>query len=739
MTQRHLGHYQSLTRLIKLEEDDDKPNPAIARAKKILQAHFLIISTAVKFGISLTRWQNVVNSMIEKEPGNPKIHRLRVIHLYEADYNLTLGIFWARKLVPIAEKQRLFNSSCYGSRPGLSAIDPVLLEELQVSVSYLSRTNQVTFHNDATSCYDRIIIALANLVARRFGLPEEIARLHGTTLQEMKYYVSTALGISDNHYTHSSASPVYGTGQGSCASPSVWLQICSILFDCHNQRSYGANYSSPAGDIQFKTSMTGFVDDTKGQTNDMAPTPIPLAQLIARMQADAQLWGDLLHVTGGALEIPKCNYYVMEWKFQPCGCPELNQDVNTVLHIENGDRSARVTLTNDAVTVAHKTLGTWKSAARDQVKQAAVLEDKSNEYARTVMASPLTRVDNWTAYHSIYLPRMTFVLPTSYLTEKRLKKIEQRAVAATLCKGGFVTTFPRAVANGPHLYGGIAMHPIKYEQLVEQTKTVLKHLRCPGESNDMLRIALAWAQLETGMGFSLLDSPDKYVPHLDCQWLQSIRTGLSSIDARIEQYKPEVYLPRRIDDSHIMDAICDSQLFNDKQVCRINACRLFLQVTLASDIITPCGKRILKNYYKGTTTSRPNYPTVQYPRQNFPDKTSWALWRKGLHLVYLRADKHTIRTPLGNWYPAEPYHHKWLWNYGQDALYFQPQEGIPMGYREQSFARRHFQFSDEGVEVTGTPSDSFPVEISKTILKRSNTVSDNCLRVSDSCLPTSRS
>ncbi len=61
----------------------------------------------------------------------------------------------------------------------MSAIDPVFLEELQVSISYLSRTNQVTFHNDATSCYDRIIIALAKLVARQFGMPEEIARLHG--------------------------------------------------------------------------------------------------------------------------------------------------------------------------------------------------------------------------------------------------------------------------------------------------------------------------------------------------------------------------------------------------------------------------------------------------------------------------------------------------------------------------------------------------------------------------------
>ncbi len=147
--------------------------------------------------------------MIEKEPGNHKIHHLRVTHLYEADYNLTLGVFWAQKLIKLAEKQRLFNPSCYGSWPGLSSIDPVFLEELQVSISYLSQTNQVTFHNNATLCYDRIILALANFVARRFGMPETIAKLHGATLKEMRYYVSTAMGISDDHYQHSANSPVY--------------------------------------------------------------------------------------------------------------------------------------------------------------------------------------------------------------------------------------------------------------------------------------------------------------------------------------------------------------------------------------------------------------------------------------------------------------------------------------------------------------------------------------------------
>jgi hypothetical protein len=205
--------------------------------------------------------------------------------------------------------------------------------------------------------------------------------------------------------------------------------------------------------------MTGFVDDTKGQTNNQtSDQPMPLQQQIFRMQADAQLWGNLLHILGGALEIPKCNYYVMQWKFKPSGTPELAKDFNTVLHLKNGDQTVIVTLTNNSITVAHKTLG--------QIKQAAILQDKSNKYARTSMASPITQANNWMAYHAIYLPRMTFVLPTSYSSEQRLQNIEKRAIAATLCKGGFVPTFSRHVAFGPHRYRGIAMQPLIIKQLI---------------------------------------------------------------------------------------------------------------------------------------------------------------------------------------------------------------------------------------------------------------------------------
>jgi hypothetical protein len=148
----------------------------------------------------------------------------------------------------------------------------------------------------------------------------------------MRYHISTAIGILEDSYKHSAESPVYGTGQGSCMPPSVWQQICSILFDCHHQQSCGANYCSPNGNITFKASMIGFVDDTKGQINNLtSPEPMALQQLIARMQWDAQLGGDILQVSGGAFKISKCNYYIIQWKFKPSGIPTLATNVNTTL------------------------------------------------------------------------------------------------------------------------------------------------------------------------------------------------------------------------------------------------------------------------------------------------------------------------------------------------------------------------------------------------------------------------
>ena len=59
--------------------------------------------------------------MIFKEAGNYKIHRLRVIHLFEADFNLILATKW-RNLIAHADQRQLLHQGQYGGRPGCEAV-----------------------------------------------------------------------------------------------------------------------------------------------------------------------------------------------------------------------------------------------------------------------------------------------------------------------------------------------------------------------------------------------------------------------------------------------------------------------------------------------------------------------------------------------------------------------------------------------------------------------------------------
>ena len=89
--------------------------------------------------------------MIFKETGNYKIHRLRVIHIYEADFNLLLAVKW-RQLIQSADLHGLINEGLFGGRPGCEAQSLTFLEELKYDVSIITRRTLFHFDNDATSC-----------------------------------------------------------------------------------------------------------------------------------------------------------------------------------------------------------------------------------------------------------------------------------------------------------------------------------------------------------------------------------------------------------------------------------------------------------------------------------------------------------------------------------------------------------------------------------------------------------
>jgi hypothetical protein len=185
--------------------------------------------------------------MIEKQPGCSRINKLPVIHLYKADYNLMLKILWARRLVWHVHNLDKINEWQAGSWPGCNAIDVVIQKEMKYLYATLTSTGLATMDNDAKSCCDRIICNLAMIVSQYYGIPKEAASTQAITPQQMCFRIRTALGDSKQPYKHSTLTPIHGTGQGSCASPEIWLLVRSLLMDCLSQIGSGMTIQDVVG------------------------------------------------------------------------------------------------------------------------------------------------------------------------------------------------------------------------------------------------------------------------------------------------------------------------------------------------------------------------------------------------------------------------------------------------------------------------------------------------------------
>jgi hypothetical protein len=111
--------------------------------------------------------------------------------------------------------------------------------------------------------------------------------------------------------------------------------------------------------MSISLSMIGFVDDSTGQVNyftdNSQPTPEFLANL---MRTDAQVWSDLLWISGGLLELPKCSYHHVHFDFSPDGKPAMRLGlVAPQINITDNSTGESIPITSKSAYNPHKTLG----------------------------------------------------------------------------------------------------------------------------------------------------------------------------------------------------------------------------------------------------------------------------------------------------------------------------------------------------------------------------------------------
>ena len=169
---------------------------------------------ALRHGFYLSRWTQVVNVMIYKKPGCIKLDKLRVIHLFEADFNLLIGIFFGRRAMHHQVDHSLLHLGQFG-KPHGECQDAAISKVLLNMVSSFTKTPLGQFESDATACFDREVMNFVLTCFKSTGAPMGPLKMWEQTLYNIVHHVKTAYGVSASAYKFSKTSPIHGPGQGS--------------------------------------------------------------------------------------------------------------------------------------------------------------------------------------------------------------------------------------------------------------------------------------------------------------------------------------------------------------------------------------------------------------------------------------------------------------------------------------------------------------------------------------------
>jgi hypothetical protein len=246
---KHLGIYRALVtahRLLSRKEENHTSLPQTpSTATKCLQIQHKLMTLAIHHCHTFQQWAVVHNFLLEKTPGLPRLDKLHVIHLYEADWSLIQKFYVAYKINNIASKNKTVPIDQARGRPGRSAIELAASRMLTYKIIRLQRLSDAVVYNDAKACYDRVIENLSNLALMKQGLPIEIARLHSQTFHRINYYIKHRLGIGNTPHSHNNPKPIYGVGQGSTDAPARRGFICDPLLELYKELASDANIVSP--------------------------------------------------------------------------------------------------------------------------------------------------------------------------------------------------------------------------------------------------------------------------------------------------------------------------------------------------------------------------------------------------------------------------------------------------------------------------------------------------------------
>ena len=132
-------------------------------------------------------------------------------------------------MVKNGERKHAMNDQQHGSWPRHMTTDALFLAWFEKDLIRQLKINSAHIDNDATGCYDCIIVSLRMIACHRVGMPSSAIRTQAESLWLIRYAIKHAYGASEDEYQGTLFEPLFGTGQRSGSAVSCYLARPCIL------------------------------------------------------------------------------------------------------------------------------------------------------------------------------------------------------------------------------------------------------------------------------------------------------------------------------------------------------------------------------------------------------------------------------------------------------------------------------------------------------------------------------
>ena len=397
---------------------------------RLMRVHSFYIWAAFSLGFSYPRWEKSWHCMLKKKT-HPHVHKLRIIQLFEGDFNGALKYLLGRKLMQHATENGVIDNQTFGSRLGKSAIEAVINLQLIFDNHRIWKRNLAMLFNDADGCYDRIPPNLAEIAIRRLGCPSMISRAHTITQRKMKHYVKTSYGISKGFIQFNPekqepteqtkedgtiiyaiimilAGPIGGVGQGGGASPIIWLAILLLMLIVYKQHHKGVEIIDRITKLKVLTWIISYVDDNTIVRSFDNNSTVP--DILLEMKRCILTWNKLLKLTGGDLSLDKCKISIMHWKRNYWGIHQLSTfaDNNMTIDISHESGQNKDTLERIEPWNAERVLGLRLPMTGNMATEFAFRKKQIKTLGNRIYKAPFTPHDVYVVYQSRYMAMVRY-------------------------------------------------------------------------------------------------------------------------------------------------------------------------------------------------------------------------------------------------------------------------------------------------------------------------------------------